>query len=175
MTACGDHSGQKWWAEKTEHGQARLKNMFSGSGMCLDVANDELDNCVRMAACGNHSGQPWWAQPMAPGYVRLKNAFTGSGTCLDIINDGVNNRLKLAACGDYSGQMWSNWPPQLGRRQGFLHGLILRHCRAGSHEPQTIRLGQSVSQRIHENLMAAALGGFSFVARFGIAGLDESR
>jgi hypothetical protein len=92
------------------HAQAKekLRNDFSGKGVCLDIVNDGRNNTLHMAKCENVTGQSWSrVSTSKSGYVNMKTDFTGDDRCLDIVNDGKNNKPTMAKCANVSGQFWS--------------------------------------------------------------------
>jgi hypothetical protein len=92
------------------HAQSsHLWNEGAGSGQCLDIVNDGVNDRVQMASCTDVTGQYWELTRLrGPGRTfQLTNRFTGPSYCLEATGEG----LRLRACDRSPGQHWrSEWP-----------------------------------------------------------------
>jgi hypothetical protein len=83
----------------------KLSTQFRGSGMKLDVFNDNL---TRLETDQDVSGQFWKFVANDEGTFRLSTLFLGPDMCLDIFNGGPNNNQPhLTKCANVSGQLWA--------------------------------------------------------------------
>ena len=87
---------------------SHLWNDGVGSGQCLDVVNDGVNDQVRMASCADVTGQYWALSRLrGPGRTfQLTNRFTGPSRCLEAAAEG----LRVRSCDRSPGQHWgSEW------------------------------------------------------------------
>jgi hypothetical protein len=99
----------------TAHAQSsHLWNDGAGSGQCLDIVNDGVNDKLTVVACGEYSGQAWTlVAGETPDHYKLQADFTGADRCLDVINDGANDHIRMTSCAFVTGQEW-----ELSRRRG---------------------------------------------------------
>jgi hypothetical protein len=85
---------------------SHLWNDGAGSGQCLDIVNDGVNDWVRMSSCAKVSGQYWELIRLRRHgrAFQLTNLFTGPSRCLAASAEG----LRLRACDRSPDQQWSS-------------------------------------------------------------------